>query len=261
MMRKSLIFGAALSLSVVASGPLVAAEQPPLAKQSWSFKGMFGTFDKAAMQRGYQVFRDVCSSCHSLKFVAFRDLEALGFTAKQVKAIAAEHEVPAPPNDEGEIFKDGERIMRKALPSDRIIGPFANENAARAANNGALPPDLSLVTKARIGGADYIYGVLTGYKETPPKGFKLTEGAYYNTAFRGHQIAMPPPLADGAVDYADGTKATLAQEAHDVVTFLSWAAEPELEGRKRLGIKVLLFLIVLTGLLYAVKKKVWAKVH
>jgi len=259
-MRTSLIFGAALSLFVFTSGTLSAAEQPPIAKQSWSFKGVFGTFDKAALQRGYQVYSNVCAACHSLNFVAYRDLEDLGFTAKQVKTIAAAQEVPAPPNEEGDIFKDGERIMRKALPSDHFVKPFANANAARAANNGALPPDLSLMVKARRGGADYVYAILTGFTKAP-KGFKVPDGAYYNSAFLGHRIAMPPPLSGDDVTYADGAKATLAQEAHDVVTFLTWTAEPKLEARKRLGVKVLLFLIVLTGLLYAIKRKVWAKVH
>jgi ubiquinol-cytochrome c reductase cytochrome c1 subunit len=158
------------------------------------------------------------------------------------------------PNDNGEMFE------RPGRPSDRFKPPFPNDNAARAANNGALPPDLSLIVKARQGGADYIYGVLTGYADPPPD-VKLTEGMYYNKYFPGHQIAMPQPLTDDRVTYADGTKATLSQEAHDVVTFLAWAAEPELETRKQLGVKVLLFLIVLSGLLFAVKRKVWKDVH
>ena len=169
--------------------------------------------------------------------------------------IADEYEVEDGPDDEGEMF------MRPAKAADYFVPPFANEQAARASNNGALPPDLSLIVKARKDGANYLYGLLTGYEEEAPEGVEMMEGMYYNEYFPGHQIAMAPPLAEGSVDYADGTEATLDQEAHDVVTFLAWAAQPELEERKRLGVKVLLFLIVLTGMLYAVKRKIWSDVH
>jgi cytochrome c1 len=185
----------------------------------------------------------------------YRNLEALGYGEKAIQAIAAEHEVTDGPDEEGEMFE------RPARPSDRFVAPFPNPEAARAANNGALPPDLSLMTKARAGGPDYLFALLTGYEEEPPEGVEFVEGMYYNPYFPGRQIAMPPPLFDDAVEYADGTPATVEQMARDVVTFLSWAAEPEMEERKRLGIKVILFLVVLTGLFYAVKRKVWSDVH
>ena len=227
--------------------------RPPA--EEWSFDGLFGTFDRAQLQRGFQVYKEVCHSCHGLKFIAFRNLQALGFTPDQVAAIAAEFEVQDGPNDEGDMF------MRAAKAADRMPSPFANDQAARVANNGALPPDLSLIVEARKGGADYIYGVLTGYRETPPEGVTLSEGMFYNEYFPGHQIAMPPPLSDDRVTYADGTQATLGQEAKDVVAFLTWAAEPNLEDRKRLGVSVLLFVLVLTAMLYALKRHIWSDVH
>jgi ubiquinol-cytochrome c reductase cytochrome c1 subunit len=258
MMRRIAILAfatAALVASGFAVGTARAAEgEPELAHQSWSFSGLFGTFDQAAAQRGFQVYKDVCSACHSLSLVAYRNLSAIGISDDQIKAIAAQYNVQDGPNDEGEMFE------RPAKPSDKFVSPFPNDNAARAANNGALPPDLSLIVKARPGGADYIYGILTGFVE-PPAGVKVADGMYYNAAFPGHQIAMPPPLSDGAVTYADGTEASVHQMAHDVVTFLAWTAEPELDQRKRMGVKTILFLIVLTGLAYAVKRKVWAEVH
>lgn len=168
--------------------------------------------------------------------------------------IAAKYEVTAGPNDEGEMFQTA------AKPADHMPSPFANEQAARVANNGALPPDLSLIVKARTGASDYIYGVLTGYLDPAPEGFTLNPGMYFNEYFPGHQIAMPPPLTDDRVTYADGTKATVSQMAHDVVTFLTWVSEPTLEERKQLGIKVILFLIVMTGFLYALKRQVWSDV-
>jgi cytochrome c1 len=170
--------------------------------------------------------------------------------------------VPAAPDEEGATHgDDGARLMRKAKPADRFAAPFLNENAARAANNGALPPDLSLITKARKGGPDYVFALLTGYREEAPAGFELLEDMSYNDYFPGHQIAMAPPLADEVVEYADGTKATLDQLARDTVTFLVWAAEPELEERKRLGIKVMIFLILLTAMLYALKRQIWSDLH
>jgi ubiquinol-cytochrome c reductase cytochrome c1 subunit len=204
---------------------------------------------------GLQVYRQVCSACHSLRLVAYRNLAALGLNEKQIEAIAAEKELPGEPNE------DGEPTTRKALPSDRFVPPFANEQAARSANNGALPPDLSLITKARAGGPDYVFGILTGFKEEPPKGFKVPEGMYYNEVFPGHNIAMAPPLSEGGVEFTDKTKATIPQQAHDIVAFLNWAADPYLAERKRMGIKVILFLLFLTGLLFAYKRRVWADVH
>jgi ubiquinol-cytochrome c reductase cytochrome c1 subunit len=245
-------------------GPAVAQnsqENPPatLQTQAWPFDGIFGAFDRGAAQRGFQVYNEVCSNCHSLKLVAYGDLGpegpdgGLGFTQDQVKAIAAAKQVPDT-NDQGE------PSTRAALPADHFVPTFANEKAARAANNGALPPDLSLIVKARVGGPDYIYSLLTGYKE-PPAGVKVPEGMNYNEAFPGHQIAMPQPLNDGSVTYADGTQATLSQEAYDVVNFLAWASEPTIDVRHRTGIKVILFLLVMTGILYAGKRRIWAAVH
>jgi ubiquinol-cytochrome c reductase cytochrome c1 subunit len=213
-----------------------------------------GTFDRAAAQRGFQVYREVCSACHSVDYLAFRNLTALGFSADEVAAVAAEYTVTDGPDDTGEMFE------RPARPADPIPPPYPNPEAARAANGGALPPDLSLITKARAGGADYVYSLMVGYGEAPA-GEAPREGLNYNNYFPGHWIAMPPPLSDGQVSYTDGTEATVPQMAEDVATFLTWAGEPTLEQRKQSGLKVMLFLIVLTGLTYATMRKVWADAH
>ena len=233
---------------------LAAGEALPPPKQNWSFGGLFGTFDRGALQRGYQVYNEVCAGCHGLRLVAYRNLTEIGLTEQQVKKIAASKTVKDGPNDEGEMYE------RPGRPSDRFVMPFANKNAARAANNGAYPPDLSLMVKARMGGADYLYGLLTGYQESV-KGLQIPEGMYYNKYYPGKLIAMPSPLVDEGVEYPDKTKATIQQMAKDVTVFLSWTAEPEVEQRKRLGIKVLLFLIILTGMLYAIKKRIWSQLH
>jgi len=246
---------AALAVALVPATAWAAGEITKPPAQDWSHHGLFGTFDRAAAQRGFQVYKEVCSSCHALSFVAYRNLEGIGFEPTQIDAIAAEYEVEDGPDEEGDMF------FRPAKASDRFVSPFPNENAARAANNNAYPPDLSLMTKARIGGPDYLYALLVGYVEEPPEGAEVLEGLYYNTYFPGHQIAMAPPLFEDGVEYADGTAATVEQQAKDVVTFLSWAAQPELEERKRMGIKVLLFMIFLTGLMYALKRKIWADQH
>ncbi len=246
----SAVFGALLVASSVAGA--AEAERPPA--RNWSWQGIFGTFDRAALQRGLQVYKEVCSGCHGLRFVAYRNLVDLGYTPEQVKAFAAQFEVEDGPNDEGEMY------MRPARPADRFVSPFPNEQAARAANHGASPPDLSLIVEARENGADYVYALLTGYGD-PPEGVQVREGMNYNKYFPGHQIAMPPPLSEDAVEYQDGTKATVDQMARDVVAFLAWAAEPNMEARKATGLKVMLFLFVLTGMLIAVKKKVWSDVH
>ena len=234
----------------------------PLEKQNWSFNGMLGTYDRAALQRGFQVYKEVCATCHSMSLLSYRNLgggkgfaagdesaPGPGFSEAEVKAIASEYKVKDGPNDQGDMFE------RPARPSDRFVAPFANDNAARAANNGALPPDLSLMVKARANGADYVYAILTGYHETPA-GFALADGMNYNAAFPGHQIAMPKPLNGDDVKFADGTQATIEQEARDVVQFMAWAAEPNLEDRHRIGIQVLGFLVVLTGLFYAIKRRI-----
>jgi ubiquinol-cytochrome c reductase cytochrome c1 subunit len=253
-MRKLLLSTAAALL--LATGAARAAEEIDLPEEHWSWQGIFGTYDQAALQRGFQVYKDVCSACHSMNLLAYRNLAGIGLSDDQIKDVAASVQITDGPNDEGEMFE------RPGMPSDRFKPPFPNEQAARAANNGALPPDLSLITKARLGGADYVHALMTGYVE-PPADFKMNEGMNYNKYFAAgaHQIAMPPPLAEGAVTYADGTEATVEQMSRDVATFLTWAAEPELEARKRMGVKTILFLVVFAGMLYATKRKIWSKVH
>ncbi len=221
----------------------------------WSFDGLFGAYDRASLQRGFQVYTQVCAACHSMERLSYRNLTALGYTADEVKAIAASHTVHDGPNDEGEMFD------RPGLPSDGFVGPFPNKKAAAAANNGAVPPDMSLLAKARHGGASYIYGILTGYEEQPPAGVTLLPSQHWNKYMPGHVIAMPPPIMDGQVAYEDGSPQTVDQYAKDVASFLTWAAEPHMEDRKRIGLKVLIFLLVFTGIMYAVKKKVWADHH
>ena len=249
--RTSVLAGA---FAFVLAGAAGAAEQADFDGQDWSFYGIFGTYDRGAVQRGYQVYAENCSSCHGLRLLAYRNLGDIGFSAGEVKAIAAQFEVTDGPDEEGEMFE------RPARPADRFVSPFANDNAARAANNGALPPDLSLIVKARTRGPDYVYALLIGYAEAP-EDHPVADGMNYNPVFPGAEIAMPPPLFDDAVEYADGTPATVEQMAEDVVSFLYWAAEPKLEERKRIGIKVMLFLIILSGLFIAVKQKVWRDVH
>jgi len=224
------------------------------AHPNWSWRGVFGHYDPAQLKRGFQVYHDVCSNCHSLTLVAYRNLAEIGLSDDDIAKVAAEKQVADGPNDQGDMFQ------RPGKPSDHFVPPFPNEQAARAANNGAAPPDLSLMVKAREGGPDYVYDILTGFGEAP-KDVKMRAGMNYNKAFPGNQIAMPPPLADGTVTYADGTKATLDQEARDVVAFLNWAAEPELDVRHNLGVKVMIFAGILTLLAYALKRKIWADVH
>lgn len=219
----------------------------------WEFDGFLGRVDKQSVQRGYQVYKEVCSACHSLKLLSYRNLQDIGFSEAEVKQIASEYIVTDGPNDEGEMFE------RAALPSDRFVGPFANEQAARAANGGALPPDLSLIVKARHDGANYVYSLITGFTNAP-EGFHLAEGKFYNPYFEGRQIGMTPPLADdGAVEYKDGTTATKEQMAMDVVNFLQFAAEPEMEQRKKMGIAVIIFLVILTILFAIAKKRIWKR--
>jgi len=220
----------------------------------WSFEGITGTFDKAALQRGFKVYREICSGCHSMRLLYYRDLIDIGFNEEEVKVIASDYTVVDGPNDEGEMFE------RDAKPSDHFVGPFANDQEARASNNGSLPPDLSVISKARVNGANHLYNLLLGYTE-PPENFEVAEGMYYNKWMNGNQIAMAPPLDEGYVDYDDGTENTLPQLAEDLATFLVWSAEPELEARKKLGIKVILFFIIFGIVVYFTKRRLWRDVH
>ena len=253
MLRPALLAAALLGL-IGFVRPAAAQDEPPLPNENWSFSGIFGSYDLAATQRGFWVYYKVCSACHSMKELHYRDLAGIGLNESQIKAIAASVQVPQGVNDQGD------PVNGPATPASQFKSPFPNEEAARAALGGALPPDLSLIVNAREGHADYVYGILTGFV-TPPKGFQVPAGKYYNEYFPGHLIAMPPPLHDGVVEYADGTKATIPQMAHDVVTFLEWTSNPELVQRKQIGVRVVLFLLLMTGLTYATKRRVWAEVH
>ena len=236
--------------------PAFSAEQEDLLKVNWSFKGLTGKFDRASLQRGFQVYKEVCSSCHSMQYLSYRNLGEPGgpeFSLEEVKAIAASIEIDDGPDSQGEMF------TRPGRPSDKFKSPYPNVNASIAANGGAYPPDMSVLVKARPGGADYIYSVLVGY-EDPPVGMILDEGVYYNKYMIGNKIKMSAPLSEGIVDYTDGNEATVDQMAKDVTTFLSWAAEPELETRHKTGIKVIIYLILLTALVYFSMKRIWSRI-
>ena len=219
----------------------------------WPFEGIFGTFDRQAAQRGAQVYLEVCSTCHSNHNLYYRNLKDIGFSEAEIKQLAQKYTVKDGPNAEGEMFD------RPALPSDRFVSPYPNEEAARTANNGAYPVDLSLIIKARQEGPNYVFSLLSGYQEAPAN-VKLMPGLYYNPYFEGGQIAMPPPLTEGQVTFSDGTPATVEQMAKDVVVFLQWAAEPEMEHRKSMGLKVMIFLLVFTVFFYVTKKKIWKNI-
>jgi ubiquinol-cytochrome c reductase cytochrome c1 subunit len=231
-----------------------AGDTPSLKKVDWSFDGPLGKFDRQAAQRGFQVYKEVCSVCHGMNQLYYRNLKEIGFSEEEVAAIAASVSVQGGPDDKGEMYQ------RPGLPTDKFVSPYPNSEAARAANNGALPTDLSLVVKARAGGGDYIYSLLTGYT-TPPEGFKMTPGLNYNPYFHGKQIAMPQPLFDGQVQYIDGTNATVDQMSRDIVVFLQWAAEPEMEKRKSIGMKSLLFLIIFTAVCFVAKNRIWSRLE
>ena len=224
----------------------------------FSFEGPTGTFDRQQLQRGFQVYKEVCAACHGIEFVAFRNLEQLGYTENEVKAIADQWMIEVPSINQ----ETGEAETRKAIPSDRFPSPYANEVAARAANNNALPPDLSLITKARHHGPDYLYSLLTGYRDPPanlPPELRPGPGLYYNPYFPNLNLAMPPPIvSDGQVTYADGTVATREQMAKDVSAFLTWTAEPFLENRHRAGWAVLSFLLIATALAYLSYRNIWS---
>jgi len=252
---KAAALGAALGAALLLAPLTVRAAEGEieLPKVHFSFDGIFGSFDRASAQRGLQVYKEVCSACHGMHLLSYRNLVDLGLTPEQATAVAASFNITDGPNDEGEMFERPGRL------SDRFHNPYPNANAARAANNGALPPDLSVITKAREGGAEYVHAILTGFRDPPP-GFAMGDGMHYNAYFPGHQIAMPPILNPDQVTYGDHTPATVDQMARDVATFLTWAAEPELEQRRTMGVKIILFLVVLAGLTYAVKRKVWSDI-
>jgi ubiquinol-cytochrome c reductase cytochrome b/c1 subunit len=276
---------ASIVVALVAAGALVAGsadsarasegnEKPPA--NSWSFAGPFGKYDRGALQRGLKVYKEVCANCHGLSYVAFRNLAeegGPGYSVAQVAALAAEYKIKDGPNDQGEMFE------RPGRPADYFPSPFPNEQAARVANGGAAPPDLSLITKARSyergfpmfiidffsqyqeQGPDYVAAVLQGFDDHVPEGVTIPEGSYFNRYFPGHAIKMPKPLNDGQVTYDDGSPTTVAQYSKDVTTFLMWAAEPHMEARKRLGFQVFIFLVIFAGMMYFTKKKVWADAH
>lgn len=262
------------STPVLAPNAMAAGETSTPTRMPWSFSGPFGTYDRGQLQRGFKVFKEVCASCHSANFIAFRNLAQPGgpeFTEDQVKQLASEYQVQDGPDSSGDMFE------RPARLSDHWPSPFPNEQAARASNGGALPPDMSVLAKARsyhVGfpgfitdafiqyqeyGVDYINALMTGYEE-PPEGVTVQSGLHYNKYFPGHQIAMPNPLSDELVEYTDGAPQTVRQYAEDVSAFLMWMAEPHLEARKRIGFQVMIFLIVFAGLLYFTKKKIWKNV-
>ena len=234
-----------------------AGEKVQYLKTDWSFKGLFGKFDRGSLQRGYQVYTEVCASCHSMKYLSYRNLSEKGgpeFSVAEAKAIAASFEVTDGPNADGEMFQ------RPAKLSDKFVMPYENVKAAQAANGGAYPPDMSVLVKARGGGVDYIYSLLQGYEDAPV-GVTLDEGVYYNKYMYGNKIKMSAPLSDGIVEYGDGTTASVDQMSKDVTTFLMWAAEPHLETRHRMGFKAIVYLIILTVLVYFSMKKIWSRVE
>ena len=236
--------------------PLFSAETIDPIKVNWSFKELTGKFDRASLQRGFQVYKEVCASCHSMQYLSYRNLGEPGgpeFTQEEVKAIAASVEIEDGPDSQGEMF------IRPGKPSDKFKSPYPNVEASTVANGGAYPPDMSVLVKARPGGADYMYSVLMGYEE-PPTGMKLDDGVYYNKYMIGQKIKIASPLSEGIVEYSDGTEATMDQMAKDVTTFLALAAETELEVRHKLGIKVIIYLLLLTILVYLSMKKIWSRI-
>ena len=251
------LFTLFLTILTHTSLSFAAGENPTLMKPGWSFQSFFGKFDRASLQRGYQVYTEVCASCHSMKYLSYRNLAEEGgpeFSLEQAKAIAGNFEVVDGPNSDGEMF------TRPAKLSDKFVMPYANEQEAKVSNGGAYPPDMSVLVKARAGGADYIYSVILGY-EDPPVGMKLDDGVYYNKYMYGNKIKMPPQLYDDLVTYADGTTATPEQMAKDVTTFLAWTAEPKLEERHKFGFRAILYLIILTILVYFSMKKIWSRIE
>jgi ubiquinol-cytochrome c reductase cytochrome c1 subunit len=272
-LANALALPAALILALGFADSARAAEARFAKEVDYSFEGPFGKFDRAQLQRGYKVYKEVCANCHSMRLLYFRNLAEPGglqFTDDQVRALAATFQVEDGPDASGEMFN------RPGLPSDHFPSPFPNEQAARAANGGANPPDLSLITKARagwtgtfrqlfhgLGGSEYVYSVLTGYEPDPPElAAEKPPGKYYNPYYtNGHWIGMPPPLSDGQVAFDDGAPNAVADMARDVSAFLAWTAEPKLEARKALGFQVMIYLIVLAVLLYICKERVWSRIE
>ncbi len=255
-MKKFLKLFSFLFVLLFFSFQTLAAEKVEYLKTDWSFKGLFGKFDRSSLQRGYQVYTEVCSSCHSMKYLSYRNLAEKGgpeFSEAQAKAIAASFEVKDGPNEDGDMF------TRPGKLSDKFVMPYENVKAAQAANGGAYPPDMSVLVKARGGGVDYIYSLLQGY-EDPPIGMELDDGVYYNKFMYGNKIKMANQLSDGLVSYSDGTEATVEQMSKDVTTFLMWAAEPHLEARHQMGFKAIVYLIILTILVYFSMKKIWSRI-
>ncbi len=253
-MKKVILAAAAATTLLALPLNAQAAEAIDLPAHEWSFNGVFGSFDKQQLQRGLQVYREVCSACHSLKYVAFRNLEALGYSEAQVKALASEYQIEDGPDEFGDMF------MRPAKASDYFPAPFPNDSVARMANGGALPPDLSLMTKARANGPDYVYNLMLGYDD-PPADVELMAGMSYNKYFPGHQIGMGIQIMDDRVAYADETPATAQQISEDVTAFLHWAAEPNLEARHSMGIKVMLYTLLFTVLAYLLKVRIWSRLE
>jgi|TARA_B100002052_G_scaffold295883_1_gene323231 ubiquinol-cytochrome c reductase cytochrome c1 subunit len=235
----------------------ISAEKVKFLETDWTFKGLFGKYDRASLQRGYQVYTEVCAACHSMQYLSYRNLAEPGgpeFTEEEAKFIAASFEVLDGPNSDGEMF------TRPAKLSDKFVMPYENVEASKAANGGAYPPDMSVLAKARKGGADYIYSLLLGYDE-PPADIKLDDGVYYNKYMYGNKIKMSAPLSDGIIEYSDGTEATQEQMAKDITTFLMWSAEPHLETRHKTGFRVIVYLIILSILVYLTMKKIWSRVE
>ncbi len=262
--RTGTIIGAfVMALNAGAAMAAGEAERPHAPQEGWSFSGIFGHYEETTLQRGFLVYESVCAGCHALEYVAFRNLAdpgGPGFTLDQVRAIAANYRVPAGPDEFGDTLdENGLPFVRPAIPANYFPSPYDNEQQARARNWGALPPDLSLITKARVNGANYLYSLLTGYEDAPEY-VEMGENMNYNPFFPGQQIAMVQPLYEGSVEYPDGTEATVEQMAYDVTNFLMWTAEPKLEKRKRMGFQVMAFLFVLAALLYWSYRQVWRDV-
>ena len=256
-MKKIITITHLIFLLLIGSYQVNAAEKTDLLKVDWSFNGLFGKFDRGSLQRGYQVYSEVCAACHSMKYLSYRNLSEKGgpeFSIEQAKAIAASFEITDGPNADGEMF------TRPGKLSDKFLMPYENDKAAQAANGGAYPPDMSVLAKARSGGADYIYSLLLGYEEAP-SGMSLDDGVYYNKYMYGNQIKMSSPLSEDLIEYGDGTEASIEQMSKDVTTFLMWAAEPHLETRHQMGFKAIVYLIILTVLVYFSMKKIWSRVE